>query len=264
MSSGSGAGQRKEASVQRVITVPAYYPAGYDFSPFELAADRVAAFGGGGSAGGEGTGRPGSRGARSASGSRPHSYRVRTDGTIYATTAAAIAKGLDVNTDTIVAKSPRVPTPCRADVSVVLLGPEDKVGGGGAAMALGGGPLSYNFFTLPTVDFAAPRTVCILPPPSAVENAPSPSAATLRLTGAHLFGACLADSVARPVADALLKDVTSAVAERGKAEAEAFAAAMEGGVGANLTSRLASAPPPPLLFPSTATLGPQLNPAMCL
>ena len=174
MSSGSGAGQRKEASVQRVITVPAYYPAGYDFSPFELAADRVAAFGGGGSAGGEGTGRPGSRGARSASGSRPHSYRVRTDGTIYATTAAAIAKGLDVNTDTIVAISPRVPTPCRADVSVVLLGPEDKVGGGGAAMALGGGPLSYNFFTLPTVDFAAPRTVCILPPPLLWKTPPPP------------------------------------------------------------------------------------------
>ncbi len=260
---GGGSGSGARGGAFPVLTVPAYYPAGYDLSPFEAAAARVSAMGGdaappaavtavsprpssrgGGSRAGSASGRP--RAPSAGGGSRPHSFRVRSDGTLYATSAAALERGLDVNADTLVCVSPGVPFPCRAEVAVVVATPE------GGEVVLGGGALAFFYFTEPAIEAVAPRALCV-PPGGA------PPAGALRFTGAHLFGALLADAVARPAAEAMLGEVAALVAAREAEEAAAFAGAVAaGGGGAGgggsgaIAARLAAAGALPALPPLAA------------
>jgi hypothetical protein len=78
---------------------------------------------------------------------------------MYATSAAALELGLDVNADTLVCVAPGVPTPCRAEVSVVLLG---ATAGSGAADIVLGGACKGGFFGASS------------PPPSETNAAPPP------------------------------------------------------------------------------------------
>ncbi len=103
------------------------------------------------------------------------------------------------------------------------------------------------YYAEPAIDAVAPSTVCFVP------GAPL-GGAQLRFTGANLFGALLADAVARPEAEALLAEVGAAVAAREAAEAVAFAGAMAADGGGALSARLAAALPalPPLAATRTA------------